>query len=103
MAGILNVYRRMERNRRLWIGTAGFFALWHFTSGYHECMCDLGQPVDAEYFRFVRFVFRSLDEPWGALSFWMLIAQRTASDEEAFDLFFSLLKRFDSLSDEERN
>ena len=66
-------------------------------------MCDLGQPVDAEYFRFVRFVFRSLDEPWGALSFWTLIAQRTASDEEAFDLFFLLLKRFDSLSDEERN
>lgn len=99
MAGVLDVFRKMRRNRCLWIGTDGFFSLWHFKSGYHECLYDLGQPQDEEYFRFERFVFNSLNEPEGALSIWTLISQRATSDEEAFDMFFSLLKSFDQLSE----
>lgn len=95
MAGVLNAVRRMKKNRRLYIGNDGILAMQHIVSGYGECLRDLGIPRDEEFECFVHFVHDALGEEMGAASIWRLLAEKTASDDEAFDLLFSILRQFD--------
>ena len=71
------MFRRMKKNRRLYIGN------------------DSILPQDAEFERFVRFVHDALKAEMGGTSIWRLIAEGTQTDDEAFDLFFLLLSKFD--------
>lgn len=93
--GILSVFRRMERNRRLYIGNDGILAMQHIVFGYGLCQDDFGIHKDEEFERFVHFAHDALNVQWGAFSIWRIIDNKTSSDDEAFDLFFSLLHRFD--------
>lgn len=95
MTGILNLLRRMKANRRLYIGNDGILAMQHIVTGYGECLRDLGMIQDDAYELFVRFVHDALNAEMGGASIWRLIDERTSSDDEAFDLFFSLLNEFD--------
>lgn len=95
MAGVLNLFRRMRINRRLYIGNDSILAMQHIASGYGECLRDFGVFRDEEYERFVRFVHNALNAEMGGVSIWRLIAEKTSTDDEAFDLFFSLLSKFD--------
>lgn len=95
MAGVLNAFRRMKRNRRLLIGNNGILAMHHIVAGYAECLFDFGIPQDEEFGRFVQFVHDSLNKKMSGFSIWQLIDQETSTDDEAFDLFFSLLSEFD--------
>lgn len=96
MSGILDLFRRVERNRYLYIGDAGFNALWHLKTGYQVCLSDNAIQTSDEYERFEGFVRNSLNEEEGPLSIWTLIANHTTTDGEAFSLFFSLLNEFDA-------
>lgn len=95
MASVLNLFRRMQKNRRLFIGNDGILAMQHIVSGYSFCLRDFEILQDEAYERFVRFVHDALNVEMGASSIWRLIAERTSTDDEAFDLFFSLLRQFD--------
>lgn len=89
------MFRRMKKNRRLYIGNDSILAMQHLSSGYGECLRDFGIPQDAEFERFVRFVHDALKAEMGGTSIWRLIAEGTQTDDEAFDLFFLLLSKFD--------
>lgn len=95
MAGLLNLFRKMEKNRRLYIGNDCILAMHHIASGYGECLRDFGILQDEEFDRFIRFVHDALNVEMGGVSIWRLIAEKTHTDDEAFDLFFSLLNKFD--------
>lgn len=95
MAGVLNFFRKMEKNRRLYIGDDGILAMQHIVSGYGGCLRDFGILRDEEFERFVRFVHDALKMEMSGISIWRLIAEKTYTDDEAFDLFFSLLSKFD--------
>lgn len=95
MTGVLNTFRRMKKNRRLYIGNDGILAMHHIVSGYAECLYDFGILQDEEYGRFVHFVHDSLNKEMSGFSIWQLIDEKTSTDDEAFDLFFALLKEFD--------
>lgn len=95
MAGVLNTFRRMKKNRRLYIGNDGILAMHHIVSGYAECLCDFGILQDEEFGRFVDFVHDSLNKEMSGFSIWQLIDEKTSTDDEAFNLFFSLLNEFD--------
>lgn len=95
MPKILNVFRRMEKNRRLYIGNDGILAMHHLVTGYAECLRDFGILQDEEFGRFVDFVHDSLNKEMSGFSIWQLIAAETSTDDEAFELFFSLLNKFD--------
>lgn len=94
MASVCNVFRRMRKNRRLYIGEAGILALHPIATGYGECLRDFGM-ADEEFERFVSFVHDALKAERSGFSIWQLLAQRTTTDEEAFERFFSLLQEFD--------
>lgn len=96
MNSILDLFRKMERNRYLYIGNAGFDALKHLKTGYQICIRDNSLQTNNDYDHFEHFVRSSLNEEDGPLSIWTLIANNTTSDDEAFQLFFSLLKRYDA-------
>lgn len=95
MVGILNLFRRMKKNRRLYIGNDSILAMQHIVSGYGECLRDFGIFQDEEFERFVRFVHDALKTEMSGISIWRLIAEITYTDDDAFDLFFSLLSKFD--------
>lgn len=95
MTGILNSFRRMKKNRHLYIGDANILAMHHIATGYAECLYDLGILRDEEFGRFIPFVHDKLNEKMSGFSIWQLIDKRTSTDDEAFDLFFSLLHDFD--------
>ena len=95
MAGVLTLFRRMKKNRRLYIGNDTILAMQHIVSGYGECLRDFGILQDEEFERFVRFVHDALKVEMSGVSIWRLIAEKTYTDDEAFDLFFSLLSKFD--------
>ena len=95
MAGVLNLFRRMKKNRRLYIGNDSIFAMQHIVSGYGECLRDFGILQDEEFEHFVHFVHDALKVEMSGVSIWRLIAQKTHTKDEAFDLFFSLLSEFD--------
>lgn len=95
MVSVLNLFKRMKKNRRLYIGNDNILAMQHIVSGYGECLRDLGFSQDKEYEHFVRFVYETLKVEKSGISIWRLIAERTQTDDEAFDLFFLLLSKFD--------
>lgn len=94
MASVLTLFRRMRKNRRLYVGDDSILAMRHIVTGYGECLRDFGTP-DEEFERFASFVHDALKAERGGCSIWRLLAQRTPTDEEAFERFFSLLQAFD--------
>lgn len=95
MAGILELFRRIKKNRKLYVGNDGILAMQHIVTGYGECLRDFGILQDEEYECFVFFVHDVLKMERGGPSIWRLIAEKTHTDDEAFNLFFSLLCKFD--------
>lgn len=94
MASVLTLFRRMRKNRRLYIGDDGILVMHHIVTGYGECLRGFRMP-DEEFERFASFVHDALKAERGGCSIWRLIAQTTSADEEAFERFFSLLQAFD--------
>ena len=95
MVGVLNLFRRMKKNRRLYIGNDNILAMQHIVAGYGECLRDFGFFQDEEFEKFIRFVHDALKVEMSGVSIWRLIAQKTHTDDEAFELFFLLLNKFD--------
>ena len=95
MVGVLNLFRRMKKNRRLYIGNDNILAMQHIVAGYGECLRDFGIFQDEEFEKFIRFVHDALKVEMSGVSIWRLIAQKTHTDDEAFELFFLLLNKFD--------
>lgn len=95
MVGVLNLFRRMKKNRRLYIGNDNILAMQHIVAGYGECLRDFGIFQDEEFEKFIRFVHDALKAEMSGVSIWRLIAQKTHTDDEAFELFFLLLNKFD--------
>ena len=75
MVGILNLFRRMKKNRRLYVGNDSILAMQHIVSGYGECLRDFGIFQDEEFERFVRFVHDALKTEMSGISIWRLIAE----------------------------
>lgn len=96
MTDILSLIRRMRKNRRLYIGNDGILAMHHLVTGYGVCCYDFGILRDEEFERFVLFVHEKLKLEMSGFSIWRLIAERTSTDDEAFELLFALLDEFDA-------
>lgn len=94
MTSFLNLLIQISKKRRLYIGNAGIKSLHHVRTGYEMCLEHNGIVDDGEFKKFELFAFKSLGEPFGALSIWSVIANRTKSDDEAFDLLFTLLNEY---------
>ena len=95
MNDLLNHYKDMANKRwRLYIGDSDFIALRHICTGYHMCMADNAIPDNGSFQKFESFVFDKLNTFEGTLSIWKEILEHTQSDEEAFNLFFSLVEEF---------
>lgn len=85
---------KSRKFRLLHIGDNDIQALRHFMNGYWLCLQAHSLEYDGEFDQFMEFVSDALGARRIGYSIWELIEQKTASKEEAFEMFFSFVDEY---------
>lgn len=94
MLSVLLYASMSKQNRIMLFGEFPFLCVFHWIVGYRTCQHMEGYNDGVDFLEFNEFIFKELKEPMGSLSPYTVIAQRTENDEEAYDLFFSIIKKY---------